>query len=189
MKKLVFLSCLLLAFSSTYALALTTAEVGGFDTYRDYRNENLNEAGDMAWFAQVFGLDVNTLVYGKLEPGTWLATTNDASAIYFDFSQFNDAALADPLGFIVKSGAPGAFTFNDGINGPFVANNILFQNNATTRYGLIDLDWFNATNGNFTIGSISHTSVVGGDPIPEPSTFILLGAGLLSLVALRRKKC
>jgi hypothetical protein len=54
---------------------------------------------------------------------------------------------------------------------------------------LIDLDWFKATNGNFTIGSISHTSVVGGDPIPEPSTFILLGAGLLSLVALRRKKC
>jgi hypothetical protein len=169
---------------------LTTAQVGGYDTYLDYKNENLNEAGDKAWFAQVFGLDVNTLVYGKLEgPQYWEATSDDPTAIYFDFSQFNNAALADPLGFIVKSGAPGAFTFDDLTNGPFLANNFLFQNNATTRYGLIDLDWFKATNGNFTIGSISHTSVVGGDPIPEPSTFILLGAGLLSLVALRRKKC
>jgi hypothetical protein len=167
---------------------LEVADVGGFDTYLDYKNENLNEAQDKAWFAQVFGLDVNTLVYGKLEPGTWLATTDDASAIYIDFSEFGNALLADPLGFIVKSGAPGAFTFNDGTNGPFVDNNILFQNKATTRYGLIDLDWFTATNGNFTIGSISHTSVVGGDPVPEPSTIILLGAGLLSLVALRRKK-
>jgi len=186
MKKLVFLCCLFLAFSSTYALALTVADVGGYDTYLDYKNENLNAAEDMAWFVDVLNLDPNTVIYEKVEPGDWLVTTDDSSAIYIDFNSFS--LLSDPVAFIVKSGAPGAFTFDDGTNGPVVANNIMFLNNAATRYGLISLDWFTKTTGNFTIDAISHTSAVGGTPIPEPSTFILLGAGLLSLVALRRKK-
>lgn len=206
MKKLIFLAILLFAFSTTSALALTLAEVGGFDQFLRSTDQQLNANKEKAWFLEAFSLDSADVVYQKINGNAdWTSTTDDGSAIYFDFSTYT---TTNPFAFLVKSGsavnANGAFDFNDGNgNEADTVSAILFENLPNMQFGVVDLDWFTKVNGNFTIAAISHASfassivppvpepsVLINTPVPEPSTFLLLGAGLagLGFVARRRRK-
>lgn len=67
----------------------------------------------------------------------------------------------------------------------------LFQNLGNTGYAVIDL--FSASNGldfdpNKTVTGISHLTAVDFQPVPEPGTMVLLGAGFLCLAIYGKRR-
>lgn len=58
----------------------------------------------------------------------------------------------------------------------------LFKNNTSSDYAVIDLSSLGGDINNINIGKVSHVGVV-----PEPSTLLLAGCGLLGLAGYGRK--
>ena len=182
MKKLIVVVSFF-SFSTSSALALTVADVGGFDAYLDYTDSQLNENQDLDWILDFFPENnIQSPAYYKTEAvDDWVVTTDDASAIYYDFSGYS----YEPFAFIIKSAGNSGFTFDDGKNGPVLANAVLFENLSSLQFGLVDMDWFTKTIGQFSVEAISHTSFA---TVPEPSTFLLLGGGYAGLVIVARRR-
>ena len=67
----------------------------------------------------------------------------------------------------------------------------LFENVDDLMYAVFDFsEIVAATGGNLNMnwGRISHTGEIGSQPIPEPTTILLLGLGLAGLAGFRRNK-
>ncbi|WP_321413969.1 PEP-CTERM sorting domain-containing protein [uncultured Desulfobacter sp.] len=72
----------------------------------------------------------------------------------------------------------------------------LFENNADFDWGVFDAsdlpERMNIKEGSITVSHVTEFVSNGGtidvDPVPEPSTFLLFGAGLLGLAKLSRRK-
>ena len=68
---------------------------------------------------------------------------------------------------------------------------LIYNNLSSLRYGVIDLsEYYDADSNGISISKISHASTVSADisPVPEPTTFLLLGVGLVGLCAYRKSK-
>jgi hypothetical protein len=84
-------------------------------------------------------------------------------------------------------GTPEYYFIKLGMGGPagLAENHWLYENRVEMAWAVIDISDWGVTASNIDIGRISHVGEVGS-AIPEPSTMILLGSGLLGLAGLSR---
>jgi hypothetical protein len=181
-------AAIILSASSAYAIPITT--VGGIDTI--IAQANLSNSGggatgtEASWIASVLGVNVNTIGYHQLTnsgANAWQQVTGGAPGLWaFNFAA---AGITNPLVFLVKFG-----------NATY--SHVLYQNNPSSQYGVINLGNINPRNGKITITSVSHVGTAGTIPpppppppsqVPEPSSLLMLSGGLFAIASLinRRK--
>lgn len=165
--------------SSAYAIPITT--VGGVDTIiaqANLPNSNGSPTGTEAtWIASVLNVPVNTIGYVQLPTSggsAWQQVTGGAAGLWaFDFAA---AGITNPLVFLVKYG-----------NATY--SHVLYQNNPSSQYGVIDLGSINPRSGNVSILSVSHVGTAGTIPqVPEPSSLLLLSGGAFAAASLIRRR-
>ena len=167
----VFLILFVLAVPA-WAYYVGTTNVGSLDTIADYAA--LANSGYQSELAFIQSSDPNAIGY-QLVPFSFqqvyldIGNTTKAPNVY--------AALLpdDPAYYIIKFG-------NLKIS-PVNYDTYLFRNSAALNYAVINLSSLGGDINNINIGKVSHVGVV-----PEPSTLVLLGGGLLGLVVYGRRR-
>jgi len=181
---LVFFIVLLFA-SSGWCLTIGAGtNVGGLDDFFAGTKTlaNSSESTEEAWIQTVTG--DSTLEYTQYDsvPVSLSQTNEDASAYAFELN-------GEPDYFLVKWGDGGD---PDG-SGPlqYVAWT-LWSNNNLKSFAVFDTaDPGLLLDGNWVIkniGAFSHYGETGAAPVPEPSTILLMGLGLVGLAGIGRKK-
>jgi hypothetical protein len=165
--------------SSAYAIPITT--VGGVDTIfaqANLPNSNGQPTGTEAtWIASVLNVPVASIGYQQLTnsggTGTlWTQVTGGALGLWaFDFAA---AGITNPTYFLVRYG-----------NATF--SHVLYTNNPSLAWGVIDLGLINPLHGNVTITSVSHVGTAGAQ-VPEPSSLLLLSGGAFAAASLIRRR-
>jgi hypothetical protein len=164
--------------SAGVASALTinggAIEVGGLDTLILAEVVDPDDATEAAWISLHTGLELDGDDIVKLETLDWTAVDGETNVYAHELTIM-------PSHYLIKTGEPyGSYTF-------------LFANNESYNWAVIDLAvfapyWTGLGDSAYNIGALSHISQV--DPIPEPATMLLFGAGLAGLagLGLRRRK-
>lgn len=163
-------------FLSPSAFALTIDEVtedglGAPDILlNNYTSSPSNPVTELSLFAEALDMDVSdwhlrVYDFDNVDYG-WEYLTGDLYS--FDFGPDSGNKY-----FLLKTGKIG--------NQSDYYNYFIYENVGSLRYGVIDLGEFG--DETITIGSIGHLVI----PNPEPSTLLLLSAGILGLVLYRRK--
>ena len=163
--------------SNAYAIPITT--VGGVDTIiaqANLPNSNGQPTGTEAtWIASILNVPVNTINYQQLTSSggsAWQQVTGGAAGLWaFNFAA---AGITNPLVFLVKYG-----------NATY--SHVLYQNNPSSQWGVIDLGLINPLHGNVTITSVSHVGTAGTQ-VPEPSSLLLLSGGAFAAASLIRRR-
>ena len=154
--------CLLVVAIPAWSLALT--DVGSIDELvSSARLSNSGDATELQWVRNILG----DQTLGVVEYGTTNWTQIASSSVYA-------LELSDPSSyFFIKVGTGGLPS-----DAP---DHFLFKNLEDLNYAVIDI----GTNGIDlkNIGKISHFTAV-----PEPSTLVLLGGGLLGLAVYGRRR-
>jgi len=168
-------AAILLSASSVYAIPIGT--VGGVDTVLASANlANSGSATEAAWIATILNVPVASINYTQLASSggsAWTQVTGGAAGLWaFDFGA---AGVTNPAVFLVKLGNA-------------TLSHVLFQNNASFQYGVIDLGTFTPSHGNITISSVSHVGTAGTVSVPEPASLSLLLFGLAGLGARAYRK-
>lgn len=167
------LSWILACGGSAWALTIHggTIDVGSVDTKIGETTLLSGDAAELGWVQSLLGSDMTFITKNEVTAGDWAQTSQSGVWAY---------ALADsPDYFLVKTGSNGTNAFRD----------YLFANNDQKSWAVLDLaDIYVASVTN--IGKVSHLSNFNGSdtPVPEPSTMLLLGGGLLGLAVYRRKR-
>lgn len=176
MKKVFFAFLFLLLFTNagwcisindTDAGSLNGTDVGSIDTYIDKATLSNNSTTTQTnWVNQVLSS------LGYTDTATF--QIRDEPVVYFltdtsDIFAFHMEAPASEF-FLIK-------------NSEEVA---LFANNDELLWGVFAaIPSMNLTAGNF---EISHVTRLNPAPVPEPSTFLLLGSGIVGVALYRRKR-
>ena len=165
-----------LSASSAYAIPITT--VGGVDAIIAQASlANSGQATEANWIAGVLGVPVASIGYQQLSSSggsAWQLVTGGAAGLWaFDFAA---AGVTNPLVFLVKYGNA-------------TSSHVLYQNNPSSQYGVINLGAISPRNGNITITSVSHVGTAGTIPqVPEPSSLLLLSGGAIAGFGFLRRR-
>ncbi len=198
----------LFAFAST-ASALTIdggTDVGIKDTLVDWAelgdsseaeelafiNEYLSANGLDEWLTAELIKDEDMGSDGETNPlpTPWVAIDGSTNLYAYDF-----VGAEEPSFYLIKTGNIGDSSDETPISTPdepdyYKYDTFLYENLTSLQYAVISLSQL-ADYGNKTVDiyKISHVDYNDdGAPVPEPSTLLLLGAGIVGLAAYRRKK-
>lgn len=154
-------------------LAQANLSDSGDGTELDWVNDALISLNLITEDAKFTAMDKTELMAGQ-----WYKTNpvSEEDPNYLPYWAF-DFQGESPEYFFVKTGNTGAY------------DHFLYGNLDSFLWGVVDLGFSEIKN----IGKISHVGSVGGGqgsggPVPEPSTLLLLGSGVLGLGILGRKR-
>ena len=155
--------------SASYALTISDGtDVGSADIWLAETQQLSGEAAELAWVRSILGNSIEFIIkHDDLEESDWQRT-----------NQTGTWALAlnnDPSYFLIKTGTI------DGTNN----KEFLFENTGSLAWAVLDLDSIHVTDV-LNIGKVSHVNEY--TPVPEPSTVLLLGAGILGLILHGRRR-
>jgi hypothetical protein len=164
-----------LVISDTAAGSLNGADVGSIDTFLDSTNSlaNSNDTTETIWANSVLApitLDPTTVTFSVKEEENvpyYETDTSNVFAYYLDTPPETEYFLLKNAGYWA-----------------------LFDNLVEMSWAVFDSTdlppGMNLPSSGFTISHVTRFDAAA--PVPEPSTFILLGAGLIGLVVYRRKR-
>jgi hypothetical protein len=164
------------------AYSIDGEEIGELDTYIAGGTINSGDDSEVDWvnaaLQEYYGVTFNFTTddltkYDTPEGAGWVKTDQyTAAAPVFAFAL--DTA---PAFYYIKTGNVGAY------------DHFLFANNESMDWAVLNLlTSFGAGYEIKGIGKFSHTGELDADPVPEPGTFLLLGAGLVGLAAFGRRR-
>lgn len=181
MKKILLVAlsgfAMVMATEAAQALTITTpggtVEVGDIDSLlaeTDLSNSSQNT--ETSWVNQILDPEVQfQLKIEGLAQADWFKIDGTSGVFALDLGG------NEPGYFLVKTG-----NVTDDGNHDF-----LFANNDDLGWAVIDLAEMGFEKIS-NIKGVSHVTLFSGDPVPEPATMILFGAGLAGLAGIRRRK-
>lgn len=175
---IVVLGAMLMSMSAS-ASTITLAEVGGLDKLIAFSDLGKSSPEtEQAWVREVLKND-NLVFIDKLDGDTasewnWKQVTDGGA----DIPGVWALAMPDrPDYFLVKTGNVQTSVYRD----------FLFANNANLGYAVVELAKLGIVSVT-NVSKISHVSEFGGTKVSEPGSMVLLGTGLVGLIALRRNR-
>jgi hypothetical protein len=191
---------------SAYTINSGGTNVGGLDTLlHSDALVNSGDATEIAWVNTKLGTSFTAADFTKTEgvdsDWTWYVVDGDSDKLAFDL-------LSDGGYFFVKTGnyAVDGLTKDQKNFKLDLPSHFLYSNEASSDWGVVSLskiagnvNTFLAINGysnvtvkSFDVTKFSHVGEFGGgngggDPVPEPTTMLLFGAGLAGLAGVSRK--
>lgn len=172
------LSILLAVSAPTWALTVTfedtLIDVGSIDLKIGETHLLTGEGAELTWAQEILGADITLEAkhdFGEddHEADDFWLQTSEGGTWAFDFG------ASGPDYFLIKTGNNKTNSYVD----------YLFENISNMSWAVLDLDDIYVSDV-LNINKVSHLSELEGAPCPEPGTLLLLGGGLLGLVAYGR---
>jgi hypothetical protein len=163
--------------------AVSIDVTGGADELVKYGNESPDDASEKAFLAGILGVSADEVEFNKFDNAKWEQVVGGTAGTNLWGFNFGDL---QPLAFLIKTGAN--VTYAGGTYNMFGYLNNAVGGTAPLSWGVIDLALFGRSAGKVEIAMVSHVSSGGSVAVPEPSSLLLLGAGLLGLVVMRRRQ-